>query len=60
MLHPLPMTADACHGPCHGPAVWTILITLIIEQLLVNIWMYYAKVRAGRLMQALVLEHLRC
>jgi len=44
------MTADVCRGH----AVWTILITLIIEQLLVNIWMYYAKVRAGRLMHALV------
>jgi hypothetical protein len=28
--------------------VWTILITLIIEQLLVNIWMFYAKVRPAR------------
>jgi hypothetical protein len=27
---------------------WMILITLIIEQLLVNIWMYYARVRALR------------
>ena len=54
VLHTSPMTTDACRGP----AVWTILITLIIEQLLVNIWMYYAKVRAGRLMHALVFLHL--
>ena len=43
----LPLTA---HRPLDGLQRWQmfmILITLIISQLLVNIWMFYAKVRAA-------------
>ena len=37
-----------CRADAAPTAVFMILVTLIISQLLVNIWMFYAKVSARR------------